>query len=52
MLCTSIDELETLSKDAVNQLQREKLTADESFTIFLNLVEKRRHEIENSPINK
>lgn len=52
MICSSVAELDVLSKDAVDQLQSEKLTADESFTIFLNLVEKRRHEIENSPINK
>jgi len=52
MICTSIAELESLSSKAVEQLQSEKLTADESFTIFLNLVEKRRHEIENNPMNK
>ena len=51
MLCKSKEELEALSNEAVNQLQSERLTADESFTIFLNLVEKRRHEIENNPLN-
>ena len=52
MLCDSLEELEQLSNDAVEQLQNEKLTADESFTIFLSLVEKRRQEIENNPIIK
>ena len=52
MACNDVNELEILSNDAVRQLQNEKLTADESFTIFLNLVEKRRQEIENNPINK
>ncbi len=47
MSCQNIQDLENLSNEAVNQLQNEKLTADESFTIFLNLVEKRRREIEN-----
>lgn len=51
MNCQNIHELENLSNDAVNQLQNEKLSADESFTIFLNLVEKRRHEIETNPLN-
>jgi TRAP-type uncharacterized transport system substrate-binding protein len=50
MVCESVSELEELSNDAVKQLQNEKLTADESFTIFLNLVEKRRHELETSPL--
>ncbi|MCK5467468.1 MAG: hypothetical protein KAI99_03135 [Cyclobacteriaceae bacterium] len=50
MECQNTHELEELSNEAVRQLQSEKLTADESFTIFLNLVEKRRHEIENNPI--
>lgn len=50
MECDNVHELERLSNEAVRQLQNEKLTADESFTIFLNLVEKRRHEIENNPI--
>lgn len=50
MDCKSVSDLEELSNDAVEQLQNEKLTADESFTIFLNLVEKRRHEIENNPL--
>jgi TRAP-type uncharacterized transport system substrate-binding protein len=52
MLCNTLDELEQLSNEAVRQLQNEKLTADESFTIFLSLVEKRRQEIENNPIIK
>jgi len=52
MLCNDLDQLEDLSNDAVRQLQNEKLTADESFTIFLNLVEKRRSEIENRAIVK
>lgn len=51
MLCENTDELEELSNEAVSQLQQEKLTADESFTIFLNLVEKRRHELEINPMN-
>lgn len=51
MLCNDTHELEKLSNEAVKQLQQEKLTADESFTIFLNLVEKRRHELENNPLN-
>ena len=50
MDCQSVHELEELSNEAVKQLQNEKLTADESFTIFLNLIEKRRHEIENYPL--
>ena len=50
MDCESVSDLEELSNDAVKQLQNEKLSADESFTIFLNLVEKRRHELENSPL--
>ncbi len=50
MDCKSVRDLEELSNDAVKQLQNEKLTADESFTIFLNLVEKRRREIENNPL--
>lgn len=50
MACKSVSDLEELSNDAVKQLQNEKLTADESFSIFLNLVEKRRHEIENNPL--
>lgn len=50
MECNDVQELERLSNEAVRQLQNEKLTADESFTIFLNLVEKRRHEIENNAI--
>ncbi len=49
--CQNIKDLELLSNEAVSQLQNEKLTADESFTIFLNLVEKRRVEIENSHKN-
>ena len=49
--CTDVHELEEISNEAVMQLQNEKLTADESFTIFLNLVEKRRHELESSAIN-
>jgi len=52
MDCNNISDLEILSNEAVKQLQSEKLTADESFTIFLNLVEKRRHDIENNPIIK
>jgi len=52
MLCDNLAELKKLSNEAVNQLQNEKLTADESFTIFLSLVEKRRQEIENNPIIK
>ena len=52
MICGSLEELEQISNEAVNQLQNEKLTADESFTIFLNLVEKRRQELENNPIIK
>lgn len=52
MDCNDISELEILSNEAVKQLQNERLTADESFTIFLNLVEKRRHEIENNPVIK
>ena len=51
MECHRIEDLESLSNEAVSQLQSEKLTADESFTIFLNLVEKRRHELENNPLN-
>jgi len=51
MVCDSINELENLSQEAVQQLQNEKLSADESFTIFLNLIEKRRREIENNPLN-
>lgn len=50
MNCKNVDELEELSNEAVSQLQNEKLTADESFTIFLNLVEKRRREIEIYPL--
>lgn len=50
MECQNMHELEELSNEAVRQLQNEKLTADESFTIFLNLVEKRRHEIKNNPL--
>lgn len=52
MNCKDINELEAISNEAVTQLQNEKLTADESFTILLNLVEKRRNEISNNPINK
>lgn len=52
MSCDDLDELEKISNDAVRQLQNEKLTADESFTIFLNLVEKRRQEIENRALVK
>ena len=52
MECNNILELEEISNEAVKQLQNEKLTADESFTIFMHLVEKRRHEIENNPIIK
>ena len=52
MSCKNVEELESISNEAVTQLQNEKLTADESFTILLNLVEKRRHEIENNPLNK
>lgn len=52
MKCNDNNELESLLNEAVEQLQNEKLIADESFTIFLNLVEKRRHEIENNPMNK
>lgn len=48
MECQNTQELEELSNEAVRQLQSEKLTADESFTIFLNLVEKRRREIESN----
>jgi hypothetical protein len=48
--CQSISELEKISNEAVQQLQNEKLTADESFTILLNLVEKRRAEIQESAI--
>jgi len=51
MACNNVEELERISNEAVKQLQNEKLTADESFTIFLNLVEKRRHEIENNSMN-
>ncbi|MCG8310931.1 MAG: hypothetical protein MI975_26315 [Cytophagales bacterium] len=50
MACEDISELESLSNEAVAQLQNEKLTADESFTILLNLVEKRRRELENTPL--
>ena len=50
MECQNTHELEELSNEAVRQLQSEKLTADESFTIFLNLVEKRRREIETNPL--
>jgi len=49
--CQSIEDLEQISNEAVQQLQNERLTADESFTIFLNLVEKRRQEIINTPLN-
>lgn len=52
MACKNTVELENISNEAVRQLQNEKLTADESFTIFLNLVEKRRHEIVNNAVNK
>ena len=48
--CQSILEVEKISNEAVQQLQNEKLTADESFTILLNLVEKRRAEIQESAI--
>ncbi len=48
----TLEELDELSQEAVRQLQNEKLTADESFTIFLNLVDKRRHEIEIGTLNK
>lgn len=50
MDCKNIQDLENLSNEAVGQLQNEKLTADESFSIFLNLIEKRRHELENNPL--
>lgn len=52
MDCKNVDDLEELSNEAVKQLQNEKLTADESFTIFLNLVEKRRTEIEQNPLTQ
>ena len=48
----TVEELDELSHEAVRQLQNEKLSADESFTIFLNLVERRKHEIENLSSNK
>ena len=51
MKCKDINELNEISAEAVEQLQNEKLTADESFSIFLNLVEKRKKEIETNPIN-
>jgi TRAP-type uncharacterized transport system substrate-binding protein len=51
MNCHDMNELDEIADEAVKQLQNEKLTADESFTIFLNLVDKRKHEIENNPIN-
>ncbi len=52
MNCNDTNELDVISNEAVKQLQNEKLTADESFTIFLNLVEKRKRELETSPLNK
>ena len=52
MNCKDIKELDEIADEAVQQLQNEKLTADESFTIFLNLVDKRKREIENNPIIK
>lgn len=51
MKCNDIIELDNIATEAVEQLQNEKLTADESFSIFLNLVEKRRHELEINPLN-
>ena len=51
MSCNDLDELDTLTDEAVKQLQNEKLSADESFTIFLNLIERRRNELKEMPLN-
>jgi hypothetical protein len=45
MSATSIEELNKIEEQAIYQLEKDKLSADESFTIFLNIVEKRKKEM-------
>jgi TRAP-type uncharacterized transport system substrate-binding protein len=49
MALNSVEELEKLEEKAIEQLEKDRLSADESFTIFLTIVEKRKRELTNRP---
>jgi TRAP-type uncharacterized transport system substrate-binding protein len=51
MNCQNIEQLEAISKEAVKQLEDEKLSADESFSILLNLIDKKRRQLISYPLN-
>ena len=48
MTLQNVNDLRALESKAIDQLEKDRLSADESFSIFLKIVEKRKRELQSS----